>query len=336
MSDALITASVVIRSPLLEVFDYVADPRNLPEWVPLYSEIRAIETREDSRATRGDRFAARISLVPSLFRLARLFDRVSQLAAPVEIEVCLDDVVHGRRIAYRSNIGWTTICDFESSGNQTIFTVTESFWSLPGLWVGYWMGPMHALAKDMQRTVLEGLKRRLEGRAVSPEPKIFFSYRRSDARYVGGRIFDALTAEFGIGTVFRDSNSLLAGGDWANDIRNAIRRCRVVVVHIGDNWEATLQERADGEDGLRDELEAALAEGTNIRIVPVLTSERDRVSLHERMSEVAQGVRALGDKAPHMCQKFTRSLQVQLLREDPDFSQDLERLMRAIWVEFRS
>jgi hypothetical protein len=202
--------------------------------------------------------------------------------------------------------------------------------------MNYWIGPMQAIANDMARNILEGLKGRLEGRAIEFQPKVFFSYRRSDARYVGGRIFDALTAEFGPGTVFRDSSSLLAGGDWNDDINRAIRRSKVVVVHIGDNWERDLLTRMDTSDGLRDELETALSEGDHIRIVPVITSNRASFNYQERMAEIAATLEGMSGQAPHIREKFTSKLQALYLREDPDFNQDLERLMRAVWVKFRS
>jgi hypothetical protein len=345
-SETLMTGSIVIRSPLLEVFDYVADPDNLPEWVPLYSDIKVEEARVPGCASKGDCFSASLSLLPPAVRemlpfadyVLPFWGAVPPYGSGPRITVSVDDVVHGRRLSYRANTGWTTICDFEPSVNSTILSVTQSLWSLPGLLMSYWIGPLQAMANDMTGKVLEGLKRRLEGRAVEPKPKVFFSYRRSDARYVGGRIFDALTAEFGLGTVFRDSNSLLAGGKWADQIDEAIRGCRVVVVHMGDGWETTLLDRARGgqRDGLRDELEAALSEGEKIRLAPVLTSNRDNFNVGERMAEIAAAVQSLGDKAPHIMKTFTAELQVPHLREDPDFKQDLEHLMRAVWREFRS
>src|SRR5688572_4422497 len=342
-SETLMTGSVVINSPLLEVFDYVANPDHLPEWVPMYSQVKARNVLEPGRASIGDVFTARLSLVPPaiadmlpLWRWLPWSEQIRDILAAPEVDVTVDDVVHGRRLSYRANTGWTTICHFEPQSGRTTLSVTQSLWSLPGLYASYWMGPAQAIANDMIGKVLEGLKRRLEGRAVEPSPKIFFSYRRSDARYVGGRIFDALTAEFGVGTVFRDSNSLLAGGDFTDDIRSAVRQSSVVVVHIGDGWEEALIKRKDGEDGLRDELEAALSSGNKIRIVPILTSDSDHFSLYERMARIAAGVQALGDRAPYMREKFNARLQVLYLREDPDFRGDLEQLMRAVWVHFRS
>lgn len=337
-SDTLLSSSIVIDSPLLEVFDYVADPEHLPEWVPFYSEIQRDHASAIRRgiAKKGDKFTAILSMFPPVAN--RLIPGLAFMPSmlPREIEVCVDDVVHGRRIAYRSqDAGWTTICDFEPFAGRTFLTTTHSLWSMQGLTMSYWLGPLQAVAGDLSRRVLEGLKRRLEGRAIEPSPQIFFSYRRTDARYIGGRIFDALTSEFGSGTVFRDANSLLAGRDWEGDIKQAIRACKVVVVHIGDHWEQSLQEKMDEYDGLREELEAALENVDQIRFIPVITSNEDDFSLNKRMTNVEHGIQHLGDLAPRMRKTFTAKLQVQRLREDPDFSSDLERLMRAVWNAFR-
>ena len=337
--EAIVSASIVIRSPLLEVFDYVSDPARLPEWVPLYEEIVEVNRRSKASITKGDRFKAKLSLVPGIIQsvIPEPWRIALSPAISPEVDVAVDDVVHGRRLVYRATTGWTSICNFQPAGDSTILEMSHSLWSLQGIVAGYWAGPVQALANDMVRRILEGLRWRLEGRAVEPEPRIFFSYRRDDARYVGGRVFDALTAEFGLGTVFRDSESLLPGGDWADDISKAIKRCRVVVVHIGDNWEKDL----DKHDALRGELEAALEEGSRIRIVPVLTSERDDLNVHTRMREIEAGLKCLEllpeeKKTPGIVNKFTARLQAQRIREDPDFDKDLERLMRAVWAVFRS
>src|SRR6185295_7703769 len=115
------------------------------------------------------------------------------------------------------------------------------------------------VVNDLIGEVLSGLKRRLETRNVESQPLIFFSYRRSQARYVGGRIYDALCSEFGPRSVFRDVDSILGGGEWTSDIDKALNECRVVVAHIGEGWEDALKQRwnDDPPDVLRLELERA-------------------------------------------------------------------------------
>lgn len=344
--DAFLTASIMIQAPLLEVFDYVADPLRLPEWVPVYNDVRNVQRRSPESLSIGDTFDANFAIFPNVFggsfdsdaRLPHAPGSFSSVMAGLPLSVRVDDLVHGRRLSYRANVGWTTLCDFESVGGNTVMKMTQSMWSLPGLVSSYFMGPMQALYNEIYRGILQGLKRRLEGRAVEGVPRIFFSYRRVDARHVGGRIYDSLVAEFGRGTVFRDTDSLLAGGDWQVDIQQAIRNCKVVVVHIGDNWERLLVERRDGEDGLRDELEAALGGSTFVpSIIPVLTSDaEEQISVAARLLKLDRELEKVADVAPGIREKFTKKLQVQRLREDPDFSRDLEGLMRAVWACFRA
>jgi hypothetical protein len=332
MSRAASKASIVIDAPILEVFDFVADPRHLPEWVPFYS---ATSGYPYERARRGDYFEATLSIFPPVLnRFSGVREWMGALWAP-KIRVYFDDVVLGRRIAYRSNdVGWTTICDFEPAGGRTVLTVTNSSWSFQGMAMDYWFGPYRAVLVDGLLRILEGLKERLEGRAVEQPPDIFFSYRRADSRYVGGRIFDALTSEFGRGTVFRDNESLLAGGSWRGDIAQAIRGCRVVVAHIGDDWEKELVRRRNSADGLRDELELALKD-SKAHVIPVVTSKRDALTTHDRFMEIEAALEDLGESSS-IRQKFTAGLQALRLREDPDFRSDLEQLMRAVWNQFRA
>jgi hypothetical protein len=53
------------------------------------------------------------------------------------------------------------------------------------------------------------------------------------------------------------------------------------------------------------------------------------------MAKLEAGLKELHNVAPGICGKFTKRLQVQRLREDPDFNRDLEGMMRAVWSRFR-
>jgi TIR domain/Polyketide cyclase / dehydrase and lipid transport len=332
-NEALMTASVVIDAPLLEVFDYVSNATHLPEWIPFYSGIDIREAADQKRVRSGDRFTATLSMLPPAFtRFASTLGLPSGIVMPV-IEVCVDDVIQGRRISYRAeDVGQTTICDFRSTAGSTLLTVTHSLWSVPGLVASYLMGPLQAVSSDVLHRILASLKRRLEGRATQVEPRIFFSYRRNQS-YIGGRIFDALVSEFGSGTVFRDSTSLLAGRDWQTDINEAICGSKVVVVHIGDDWERQLAENRP-VDGLRDELETALKSKNSICFIPALTVRDKNETVSQRMKSIEEALTKL-DRASVIRKKFTSKLQAQLLREDPDFKSDLENMMRSVWSAFR-
>jgi hypothetical protein len=321
-------ATTMIDAPVLEVFDYIASPGHLPEWVPFYS---AVEPTGGDTPQKGSAFVARFSMLPTLMDQMPLFAQLAPFAS-LRIRVSIDDIVPGRRIAYRANdLAWSTICDFEPSAGRTILTTTHSLWSTTGL---LWLGPMQMIADSFLQQVLDGLKRRLEGRAVDPKPRIFFSYRRTDSPYAGGRVFDALTSEFGAGTVFRDTDSLTAGGDWGIDLITAVQQCRVIVVHIGDEWEDRLLKNAGKDDALRDELEAALT--NNARLIPVITSEHRTFAVYDRMKRIqdtlAKMPPAIGKR---IRSQFNTRLQAQFLRHDPDFRPDLERLMRSVWHAYR-
>jgi hypothetical protein len=92
------------------------------------------------------------------------------------LTITIDDVVYGRRISHRAtDVGVTTLCQFEPLDGRTSLTITHSFWSWWGIGFDLGMNPLvRSLAEDFFRRTLEGLKRRLEGRDVACEPKVFF------------------------------------------------------------------------------------------------------------------------------------------------------------------
>ena len=334
MPSASFQASVFIESPVLEVFDFVKDPSRLPHWVPFYASVEPIRSPPSKR---GDRFRAHFSIVPPV--LTRLESARGFFSTSFPIEVELDDIVHGRRLAYRTtDFSWATICDFRPLAGGTLFTSTQSLWSAVGLLLTYSLGPFQAMFEDSHQQILAGLKRRLEGRYVDAKPQVFFSYRREIEPGVSGRLFDALVAEFGLGTVWRDVNSLKAGRPWPKAIDEAVRASKVIVAHVGDGWEDRLVEQAKTVDPLRDELQLGLAsEGT--RLIPVITTTRTHVTLGDRMKEISEkleGSVELKRNAKNICERFAPANQAQLLRPDPDFHNDLEPLLRSIWHAFRA
>ena len=330
MSETLLSASVIIDSPILEVFDYVSRPVNFPEWVPLWSDVTKVE---HDRVKRGDRFLGKISIVPPFLQQRIPF--VERLLSPW-IEICADDVVPGRRIAWRArDFGWTTICDFEPMAGKTIFTTTHSAWSFQGLMASYWMGPALAFGNDAIQRVLAGLKRRLEGRAMESEPQIFFSYRQSASGHMGDRIFEALCAEFGENVVFRDKNSLVAGQKWPGVLEETIKNCRVVVLHVASpQWEESIIADADKpDDYLRKELEWVM-QAPNSHRIPIVTSDVSGLRLSDILKKANETL-AKATKHPFLQKILDAEMQALRLRPDPDFRHDIEQLMRAVWNRFR-
>ena len=101
---------------------------------------------------------------------------------------------------------------------------------------------------------------------------IFLSYRRDDSAGFAGRLADALEAEFGTGSVFRDVDDIRPGEDFIQAIVSHLRQVGAVLVMIGPSWLAT---GADGQrrlddsgDFVRQEIQAALASGKPL--IPLL------------------------------------------------------------------
>ncbi|HEY1740638.1 MAG TPA: AAA family ATPase, partial [Acidimicrobiia bacterium] len=106
--------------------------------------------------------------------------------------------------------------------------------------------------------------------------RIFLSYRRSDTAGHAGRLFDALTARLGVGTVFMDVDTIAPGVDFTTAVRDAISGCDLVLALIGQQWltaqDPQGRERLHLEDDyLRLEIEAALQR--DIPTVPVLVQD---------------------------------------------------------------
>ena len=109
--------------------------------------------------------------------------------------------------------------------------------------------------------------------ATPQKGRIFISYRRTDSAGYAGRIYDRLTAHFGVDTVFMDVDTIEAGVDFVEVLQKAVQSCDVLVALIGRNWlnikDETGKRRLDNpEDFVRIEIAAALER--DIRVIPVL------------------------------------------------------------------
>jgi hypothetical protein len=102
---------------------------------------------------------------------------------------------------------------------------------------------------------------------------IFLSYRREDTAPYARLLQRDLTERFPDARVFMDLDSVEAGVDFAEAIKEAVDSCAVLVALIGRQW-ATLvdekgQRRLDNPDDLvRFEVQTALERG--VRVIPVL------------------------------------------------------------------
>jgi hypothetical protein len=106
--------------------------------------------------------------------------------------------------------------------------------------------------------------------------RIFLSYRKDDAGFAAASIAHGLDERFGPGTVFHDNSSLRAGTIYPTAIREALRRCGILVALIGPSWltlaDTNGRRRIDNpKDWVRIELHTAFERG--IPVVPLLLDD---------------------------------------------------------------
>lgn len=147
---------------------------------------------------------------------------------------------------------------------------------------------------------------------------IFIGYRRDDTADVAGRIYDAMAQRFGRQRVFKDVDDIGPGVDFGEYIKTVLPRCRVALVLIGPHWleskdEAGARRLDDKHDWVRVEIETALGM-PGVLVVPVLVNG----ARMPRRDEVPESIEPL----------FRRNAAV--IRRDPDFHGDVERLATAI------
>lgn len=147
---------------------------------------------------------------------------------------------------------------------------------------------------------------------------IFLGYRRDDTADVAGRIYDAMAQRFGRARVFKDVDNIGPGIDFGEYIKTVLPRCRVALVLIGPHWleskdEAGRRRLDDDHDWVRIETETALAT-PGVLVVPVLVNGA-------RMPRT--------DEMPDSLKPLLRR-NAAIIRRDPDFHDDVERLATAI------
>ncbi|MFN0021949.1 MAG: TIR domain-containing protein [Pirellulaceae bacterium] len=155
-------------------------------------------------------------------------------------------------------------------------------------------------------------------------PALFISYRRSDSSDITGRIFDRLVAHFNNKPVkvVRDVDSIPVGDDFRDVLRDRIQDCDVVLVIIGPTWINVKDSKGtrrldDSSDTVRIEIEQALE--LKKKVIPVCVT-------HTTMPT--------DDDLPETLKKlaFRNGLQV---RPDPDFNNDISRLITALEKIFK-
>jgi formylglycine-generating enzyme required for sulfatase activity len=146
---------------------------------------------------------------------------------------------------------------------------------------------------------------------------VFVSYRRDDSRHQAGRLYDHLVEQFGKENVFKDVSSIPLGLDFREVLTERVADCDVFLAVIGDEWlsiagKSGIRRLDDPGDFVRIELEAALSR--KIPVIPVLVGN----SSVPQAEELPESLRGLS---------FRQGL---LVRPDPDFHNDMDRLIRGI------
>jgi hypothetical protein len=121
--------------------------------------------------------------------------------------------------------------------------------------------------------------------------RIFVSYRRADAAYPAGWLFDRLVDHYGDDHVFRDVDSIPLGDDFVKEITAAVGSCAVLLTVIGAQWLTAVGEGGqrrldDPTDFVRLEIEVAFAHG--VRVIPVLVDGARMPNVTELPASLAQ------------------------------------------------
>ena len=149
------------------------------------------------------------------------------------------------------------------------------------------------------------------------EDTVFVSYRRDDSADVVGRIIDRLHAGLVDHDIFRDVDDIPLGADFQQAISEKVGTATVVLVAIGPRWlTATSHEGTrrldDPNDFVRLEVQAAVQR--DIPVIPLLVGGAEMPSA----DSLPEGLRPLA---------FRNGIPI---RPDPDFDNDVRRLMSAL------
>ena len=148
--------------------------------------------------------------------------------------------------------------------------------------------------------------------------KIFISYRRADSKYVVDRIRDRLIEADDEDAVFRDLESIRLGQNFSDVLNEATTTCDVMLVVIGPQWAAITDDQGnkrlfESNDYTRLEVEAGLV-NPKILVIPVLV-----------MGARMPGIDEIPDSLAEL--RLRNAINV---RNDPDFTPDMQRLIQGI------
>lgn len=153
--------------------------------------------------------------------------------------------------------------------------------------------------------------------SIAAEKSIFISYRREDSRDTVGRMYDRLSAQYGVARVIRDIDSLPIGRSFPEALDEAVSKAAITLVIIGPNWASICDDSGvsrleNSEDFVRREVVRAMASGKPV--VPVLVSEAKM----PKRQDIPEPLHKLLDQ---------HGIHV---RPDPDFHKDMDSLIRSL------
>ena len=127
-----------------------------------------------------------------------------------------------------------------------------------------------------------------------------------------------MAQRFGKGRIFKDVDNIGPGVDFGDYIKSVLPRCRVALVLIGPHWleskdDSSKRRLDDDHDWVRIEIETALST-PGVLVVPVLVNGA-------RMPR--------GEEVPDNLKPLLRR-NAAIIRRDPDFHDDVERLATAL------
>ena len=148
--------------------------------------------------------------------------------------------------------------------------------------------------------------------------KIFISYRRADSKYVVDRIRDRLIEAYDEDAIFRDLESIPLGKNFSGVLKEATTTCDVMLVVIGPQWTTITDDQGskrlfEPNDYTRLEVEAGLV-NPKILVIPVLVMGARMPGLDEIPGSLAE-------------LRLRNAINV---RNDPDFTPDMQRLIQGI------
>lgn len=147
---------------------------------------------------------------------------------------------------------------------------------------------------------------------------IFISYRRADSKLIVDRLRDRLVSAYGKEYVFRDTESIPLGENFAEVLDEATATCKVMLVVIGPQWAGVTDAQGnkrlfDPGDYTRREVEAGLTHKA-ILVIPVLVNNAMMPSAKDIPDSLADLL-------------FRNAI---IVGGDPHFDSDIERLFDGI------